>query len=174
MYLSVLINFFMLTLLLAASSLAKAEADWQVLNPRAGNTLISMDKNSVVLEAANVTFWEKVEFAQAEEKDDVSGRMIKFKRVQRLMDCTEKTQGVLRGSTFGENNKLIEAIILEPANVVMTPIQSGSVAELQWKLACTKSNTSSVSPPLATPFDSSLDLRLSTELDIRPPNLRTP
>jgi hypothetical protein len=174
MYLFVYIRLFILLLLLTGSNQANALADWLVLNSGAGNVLFSMDKNSVVLEGPSVMFWEKVEFIQPEEKDEVSGRKIKFKRVQRMMDCAEKTQGVVRGSIFGENNKLIEAIILEPANVVMAPIKAGSVAEQQWKLACAKWDANAISSQQSVPLDANLNLRLSTELEMRSPNLRTP
>ncbi|MEY4729599.1 MAG: hypothetical protein RL020_757 [Pseudomonadota bacterium] len=135
----VLINNLILFMILAWSSTLLAAEDWLVLNPQEKNVFIAIDQSSVVQNSGKVIFWERVEFERPEEKDEVSGRMIKYKRVQRVMDCAAKTQGVLRGSTFGENNKLIEAIILDAEKIEMRPIMEGSVGQLQFDMMCKQS-----------------------------------
>jgi regulator of extracellular matrix RemA (YlzA/DUF370 family) len=90
----------------------------------------------VTVEGKKVTFWERVEFVKPDQIDEVSGRLIKFKRIQRVMDCEARLQGVLRGSLFGENNKLIEAIINDADKVQMNPIPPGTVAEQELALVC--------------------------------------
>lgn len=133
-----LIKYFILLLTLIWASATLAIEDWLVLNPHEKNVFIAIDPGSVVKQGGKVIFWERVEFERPEEKDEVSGRMIKYKRVQRIMDCAAKTQGVLRGSTFGENNKLIEAIILDAEKVPMNPVPPGTVAHQQFEIVCLK------------------------------------
>jgi hypothetical protein len=133
------IKYFILALALSYTVAAPAAEDWLVLNPQEKNVFIAIEQSSVVRQGEKALFWERVEFEQPIEKDEVSGRMIKYKRVQRVMDCAARTQGVLRGSSFGENHKLIEAIIFEAEKVEMSPVAPGTIAQMQFEIACKQS-----------------------------------
>lgn len=131
--------------------MSHAAEDWHVLTAGDANISLAIDKGTLARDGAVVKFWERVEFEQPEQKDEVSGRMIKFKRIQRVMDCTARTQGVLRGSLFAENGKLIEASITEPGSVLMSPIPSGTIAEQQFDLVCAKTPAAAAaSKPVGT------------------------
>lgn len=136
MQLIVLIPYFFAFALLTTGRFAKAAEDWLPLPVVSGNVSLALDKNSLAIEGSQAMFWERAQFERAEEKDEVSGRMITSKRVYRVMNCANRTQGVLRGSLFGENGKLIESIILLPEKVQMEAIPAGSVAEYEFNLVC--------------------------------------
>jgi hypothetical protein len=166
----VLIKIFIALFSLGWSSFCLSEENWYPFTSSQSNLSLAIDKNSVTVEGNKVRFWERVEFARPEQVDEVSGRLIKFKKIQRVMHCVERTQGVIRGSLFGENNKLIEAIIVDADKVEMSPIAAGTVAEQELSVVCaqvqkTNSGVGHI-PPLAPTLPSSVTDTSST-LDIR-------
>ncbi len=130
---------FKISFVLCSAAWSKASfsaEDWHVFTLNQSNLSLAIDKSSIVVEGKTVRFWERVEFARPDQIDEVSGRLIKSKRIHRIMHCEARTQGVLRGSLFGENNKLIEAIMVEVDKVDMKAITPGTVAEQEWAMAC--------------------------------------
>jgi regulator of extracellular matrix RemA (YlzA/DUF370 family) len=131
-------RFFTIILALGWSQICVATEEWKALTSGQNNLSLAIDISRVVVEGKKVTFWERVEFIKPDQVDEVSGRLIKFKRIQRVMDCETRMQGVLRGSLFGENNKLIEAIINDSDKVQMSAIPPGTVAEQELALVCSQ------------------------------------
>lgn len=172
MQLIVFINIFIIILACAWSKISFANEDWTPLTSNQSNLSLAIDLRRVVVDGKKVTFWERVEFAQPDQMDEVSGRMIKFKRIQRVMDCAATTQAVLKGSTFGENNKLIEAVILDPAKVLMAPIERGTIAEQQLKIVCAQADVQARVSPSRAGFIDPQNLRISTEISSPSPNQR--
>ena len=85
-----------------------------------------------------VTFWEKVIYEKAEQKDEVTDRPIKEKHVHRVMSCVQRTQGFKYGATFAEGGKMIESLVVDAARVELTPIAPRTVAEEELRLVCTR------------------------------------
>jgi hypothetical protein len=133
------INYLKISVCIFALNLANtsfASDAWYLITESDSN--ISIAINLATLERQNnlVIFWERVEFDEPEQQDEISGRLIKYKRTQRVFNCETRTQGVLRGALFDENNKLIEASIAELADVAMTSIPPDTFAESQYDLVC--------------------------------------
>jgi hypothetical protein len=121
---------------LTAATAAQGAADWVTIKANDQNVTFYVDRASVKTEGALVTFWESMVFAKPSRKDDVSGKLIKEKRVYRVMHCINRTQGFRYGATYGENGKLIEALTVDEAHVEMAPVASGSVADGELNLVC--------------------------------------
>ncbi len=174
MQLIVFIKLFITLTLLTGAVTGHAAEDWHVFTLGQGNVSLAMDKSSLVIDGKKVSFWERVEFARPDQIDEVSGRLIKSKRIQRVMHCEARTQGVLRGSLFGENNKLIEAIIIDVDKVEMQPIAAGTVAEQQWAMVCARGQKTAqpagMIPPLAPLPAIPTDAR--STVDLRDPTTR--
>lgn len=127
-----------LLLVLSASTVALAAESWRAMATSTTNVLFSVDEASLEREGDVVKFWERLVYVMPVRRDEVSGRMVKEKRVQRLMNCALKTQGYLYGSLIGEDGRRIEANSVPPGAVKMTPIPPNTLAaeELAW--ACAK------------------------------------
>lgn len=121
---------------LFAAAAVHAAADWVTIKANDQNVTFYVDRASVRTEGALVTFWESMVFAKPTRKDDVSGKLIKEKRVYRVMHCINRTQGFRYGATYGENGKLIEALTVDEAHVEMAPVAAGSVADGELSLVC--------------------------------------
>ena len=121
---------------LSAATVAHAAADWVTIKANDANVTFYVDKASVRAEGALVTFWESMVFAKPTRKDDVSGKLIKEKRVYRVMHCINRTQGFRYGATYSDNGKLIEALTVDEGHVDMAPVAAGSVADGEMNLVC--------------------------------------
>jgi hypothetical protein len=170
MQLIVFIEFIVLLLAVAWTNASHGAEDWHVFTSNGANISLAIDKASVIRQGATVKFWERVEFEKPEQQDEVSGRMIKFKRIHRVMDCSARTQGVLRGSLFAENGKLIEASISEPASVQMSSIPPGTLAEQELDLACAKTPAAGRPPgtiPPIVPVSPAIPAENAPTVDLR-------
>ena len=81
-------------------------------------------------------FWEKMGYVTPEAKDQTSGKKIKEKKVRRIINCKERTQGYNYGVTYAEDGSFITSIMLEPSQVKMTSIPPGTIAEEELNLVC--------------------------------------
>ncbi len=132
----VFIQLFFIALGLLIANPSHAAEDWQLLSSAEANASFAIDKASIVRMGPKVRFWERTEFQRPEQIDEASGLPIKYKRVQRLIDCSERTQGVLRGSIFSEKGKLIEALTNDPAQVRMIPVPPQSIGDKELEIVC--------------------------------------
>lgn len=123
--------------LFAAPSVLAAE-DWLTIPTNSPNISFAIDKSSVERSGESVQFWEKMLFSKPEVKDEGSGKMIKEKRVQRVMHCQERTQGVVYGATYGEDGVFITSTSFDGAQRAMVAIPPGTVAEQEFRLLCAK------------------------------------
>jgi hypothetical protein len=115
---------------------ATADEDWISLPTSAPSITFSIDKASVVRQGKRVTFWENITFEKSEVKDDASGSTIKEKKVKRIMDCEDHSQGVISGATFGENGRFITSVEFSAAQIRMTAIPAGTLAAQELDLVC--------------------------------------
>ena len=86
-------------------------------------------------------FWERVEYAKPSIKDEASLRMIKVKKVLRVMDCADRTQGFREAMAFSTDARLIEHVMLGGAGITMTPVPPGTIAAWQLDWACKVART---------------------------------
>jgi hypothetical protein len=120
------------------ASSASAAEDWLTISTNSPNISFFIDKSSVERTGDMVQFWEKMIFAKPDVKDEGSGKMIKEKRVQRVMDCQAHTQGVVYGAIYGEDGSFITSTSFEGAQRAMTAIPPGTVAEQEFRMVCAK------------------------------------
>ena len=99
-----------------------------------------VDAESVIARDNRVEFWERVEYANPTIKDEASLRMIKVKKVLRVMDCKERTQGLREAMAFSSDARLIEHVMLGGAGVRMSPVPDGTIAAWQLDWACKLAN----------------------------------
>ena len=111
-------------------------ADWVSFRANDPNVTFYVDRASVKVSGPTVSFWETMMFDKPNRKDEVSGRLIKEKRVYRVMNCRSRTQGYRYGAIYGENGKLIESVLVDETKVEMAPIVEGSVAEGEHRMVC--------------------------------------
>jgi hypothetical protein len=116
--------------------IALAAEDWQTIATNSPNITFSIDKGSIERKGNLVYFWEKMIFAKPELKDAASGRQIKEKRVQRVMNCDDHTQGVVFGAMYAENGTFITSTSFDDPQKAMTAIPPNTVAEEELKLVC--------------------------------------
>ncbi|MBA2690575.1 MAG: hypothetical protein H0U63_07215 [Burkholderiales bacterium] len=113
-----------------------AAESWRAFPTAATNALFSVDEESLVREGDKVTFWERLVFVTPFQRDEGSGKKVKEKRVHRVMNCADKTQGHLYGSLLAEDGALIEAIAIDAADIKMTPVPADTLAEQELTWAC--------------------------------------
>jgi hypothetical protein len=118
---------------LAASVSIQAQ-DWVAIPAEQPNVIFSVDLASIERKGNRVKFQEKLTFEQPTVTDSASGKPIKEKRVRRIMDCKDKTQGVLSGSMISDTGSLIEMVSYE--KLEMKPIPAGTLAEEEHRLVC--------------------------------------
>jgi hypothetical protein len=125
--------------LLFVAQPAHAES-WRAFGVTSPNVLFSVDEASLKRDGNKVYFVERIVYVVPEQRDQASDKWIKEKRVQRVMDCVEATQGYLQGSILGEDGRLIEAQNVAAENMKMTPLRANSVAadELAWACGAAK------------------------------------
>lgn len=109
---------------------------WLAMPTAEPNVLFSVDEASLGRAGDTVKFWERLVFVQPRQRDEVTGRMVKEKRIHRIMNCGDKTQGHDFGSLVGEDGRNIETISINAADVRMTSVPSGTLAETEMLWAC--------------------------------------
>lgn len=115
---------------------AFAEEDWISLPTSAPDVTFTIDQASIERQGNIVKFWEKITFEKPDVKDEASGMMIKEKKVNRIMDCTGHTQGVISGATYGENGRFITSVEFSAAQIRMNAIPPGTLADEEFNLVC--------------------------------------
>lgn len=113
-----------------------ALADSQTIGTASGNATFSVDLDSIQTSGRQVHFWEKLIYQQPEIRDEASGKWIKEKRVHRVINCPEKTQGYTEGFTYGENEAFISSVSLKETQIKMNPIPPATIAEQEYFLVC--------------------------------------
>ena len=140
--------FFYLFVLLFVFSFKAANAteEWVIITTNSPNIAFSVDKEDIKQTGDLVEFWEKLEYKQPEIVDQASGRKIKEKKVRRLINCKERTQGYSYGITYAEDGRFITSISLEPSQIKMDTIPPGTIAEEEWGLVCKKKDAQEKKP----------------------------
>ena len=115
---------------------AFAVEDWLTLPASAPDITFTIDKASIERHGNIVKFWEKITFDKPKVKDEASGVMIKEKKVHRIMDCADHSQGVISGATLGENGRFIAAVEFSKAQINMSAIPPGTLAAEELGLVC--------------------------------------
>ena len=140
--------FYYLIILLLASGfeMANAAEEWVAISTNASNVIFSVDKGDLKKNGDLVEFWEKLEYKQPEIVDLASGRKIKEKKVHRLINCKERTQGYSYGITYAEDGRFITSISLEPSQIKMDTIPPGTIAEEELGLVCQKKDDQEKKP----------------------------
>lgn len=140
--------FFNLIILLSASSfeMANAAEEWVTISTNSSNAIFSVDKADIKQSGDLVEFWEKLEYKQPEIVDQASGKKIKEKKVHRLINCKERTQGYSYGITYAEDGRFITSISLEASQIKMGTIPPGTIAEEELVLVCQKKDDQEKKP----------------------------
>lgn len=115
---------------------AHAAEDWLVIPTGHPNITFAIDKGSVERGGNRVRFWEKLTYAKPEFLDEVSGYLVKEKKMHRIMHCTDKTQGLLHGITYGEQGRFITSMSVDEAKIMMNEIPPNTVAEWEHMQVC--------------------------------------
>jgi hypothetical protein len=110
--------------------------DWVAIPTTAPNVTFAVDVSSLQREGDVVKFFEKLTFLKPDRVDEASGKWIKEKRVHRIMNCRDKTQGILMGTMMNEVGGLIERISVDPSQVQMMAVPAGSLAERELGVVC--------------------------------------
>jgi hypothetical protein len=113
-----------------------AAQDWVALPAEQPNVLFAVDLASIKRDGHRVTVQERLTYDNANQFDPASGKRIKEKRVLRVLDCKDKKQGMLSGSMLSDTGSLIEMLSFDQANLEMTPIPPGTLAEEELRLVC--------------------------------------
>lgn len=109
---------------------------WLTIETNDPNILFEVDEKSLVKRGSSVTFSERLSYLNSQPTDLTSGKTIHRKIIYRVMNCTKRTQGLLQGAVYGENDSLIESIRILETKVQMQPIPKGSLAEAEADLVC--------------------------------------
>lgn len=125
-------------LLLCCSAIGKADAseDWLVIPTATPNLAFSIDKGNLEKKGNLIKFWEKMTYAKPDIRDEVSGYLIAEKKMHRVMNCAEKTQGLIHGSTYGEHGRFITSISVDEAKIAMSEIPPNTIAASELTLVC--------------------------------------
>ena len=129
-----------IAVLAAVAGLASAAENWVAVPGVKPGVRFEVDADSVVARGARVEFWERVEYEKPSIKDEASLRWIKVKKVLRVMDCKERTQGLREAMAFSSDARLIEHVMLGGAGVRMSPVPDGTIAAWQLDWACKLAN----------------------------------
>ncbi|TCV88987.1 surface-adhesin E family protein [Sulfurirhabdus autotrophica] len=132
--------FFNLAILLFLFGVKTAHAaeEWVTITTNTPNITFSVDKGDVKQNGENVEFWEKLQYREPEIIDQASGKKIKEKKVRRIINCKERTQGYSYGITYAEGGRFITSISLEAAQIKMDAIPPGTIAEEEFAMVCPK------------------------------------
>lgn len=125
-------------LLLCCSAIGNVAAseDWLAIPATTPNLGFSIDKNSLERNGNLVKFREKLTYVKPDIRDEVSGHLIAEKKMYRVMNCAEKTQGLIHGSTYGEHGRFITSISVDEANIVLNDIPPNTIAASEFALLC--------------------------------------
>jgi hypothetical protein len=126
----------LLTIAVLSGVNAMAAEQWTPIETTTENLAFSIDVASVQRKGETVTFRERLVFTNPEQRDAVSGKLIKAKHALRVMRCNAKTQGVKSGTLVDEYGRAIETVSIEDRLIHWLPIPVGSVAERQFDLVC--------------------------------------
>ena len=110
--------------------------EWATVPTDAPNIRFAVDLASIERQDNVVVFKERLTYDKADKTDPARGLLIKEKLVRRVMDCSNKTQGMLTGSMRSDTGVLIELVTLERSQITMTPIPPGTLAEHELELIC--------------------------------------
>jgi hypothetical protein len=124
--------------MLIAAQFVCAE-EWTPIETAVPNIEFSIDFASIERDEDIVIFKERLTYETAEKIDPASGMAIKEKLVRRVMDCRNKTQGMLSGTMRNDTGVMIEMVTFDRDQMVMAPIPRGTLAEHELELVCTKS-----------------------------------
>ncbi len=119
--------------LLARPALAER---WVKIPTTAANVEFTIEMDQIERNGNVVKFREKLTFLQPEKLDPYSGKLIKEKKVVRLINCQNRTQGVKSGGVFDPKGKLIEWVMVEDNQIEWFAVPPGTVAEREFKLVC--------------------------------------
>lgn len=134
------------------SMAAEPVAQWVPVAASAENLAFAVDVASIQRKGETVTFRERVVFANPDQRDAVSGKLIKEKHALRAMRCNDRTQGVKSGTLFDENGRVIESVSVDDHLIHWLSIPQGSVAEREFDLVCEpKAVAEPVIKPVAQP-----------------------
>lgn len=109
---------------------------WVTIPTNDPNVLFEIDEKNISKLGEVRKFAEKLTYLKPDQVDVVSGKIIYEKKVIRLINCEQKTQGVLQGALYGENSSLIESVVFTESKVNMQPIPMGTVAEAEREMVC--------------------------------------
>jgi len=132
---------YFLTGLLCSSSIACAAEEWATIPNNDPNITFSVDKSSIERQGDVIKLWEKLVYTQPKTKDEASGKMVKEKKVHRLMNCADYTQGVITGVSYAENGRFISSVTYDEPQAQMTPVPPGTLAAEQLRLVCTPTSS---------------------------------
>lgn len=127
---------FIVTLAWAPLALA-----WVTIPTNDPNVVFQIDEKSISKNGDLLKFVEKLTYLKPDQADSVSGKIIYEKKVIRLINCAQKTQGVLQGTLYGENSSLIESVTFAESKVNMQAIPMGTLAEAERELVCATAAT---------------------------------
>jgi len=123
-------------LALATYSPAHAAEEWLNVPTASDNITFSIDKVHLKRSGKVVKFWEKIVYTQPTVTDEISGKMIKEKKMHRIMNCANRTQGLLHGVTYGEQGDFITSLSLDEDKASMTVIPDKTVAATEFEIVC--------------------------------------
>ena len=133
------ILFYLVVLLfLSGFKTASAAEEWVTISTNSPNITFSVDKGDIKQTGEVVEFWEKLQYKQPEIIDQASGKKIKEKKVRRMINCKERTQGYNYGITYAENGRFITSISLESSQIKMDTIPPRTIAEEEFAIVCPK------------------------------------
>jgi hypothetical protein len=115
---------------------AKAAEDWLVIPTASKNITFSIDRNSLQRDGALVRFREKLTYAKPEQRDEISGHLIAEKRMHRVMNCAERTTGLIHGAMYNEHGRFITSTSIDEAKIEMTGIPPGTTAAGEFSVVC--------------------------------------
>jgi hypothetical protein len=122
-----------LLLILAQPTYAQ---EWTPIRNSNPNVLFAIDLGSIEREGDLAMFNERLSYQKPDTVDEASGMLIREKLVHRVMDCRNKTQGMLAGSMRSDSGSLIEQVTFDRNQLVMAPIPGGSLAEKELDMVC--------------------------------------
>ena len=111
--------------------------EWTKLSTSNPNVLFAIDLGSVDREGDIATFRERLTYEIPNIVDEASGLLVREKLVHRIMDCKNKTQGMLSGSMRSDAGILIERVTFDRNQIVMAPIPAGTLADKELDMVCT-------------------------------------
>ena len=127
----------LLPICLSVSLSAYAE-EWTPIQTSVSNIQFAIDMSTIERDEDWVIFKERLTYTNSDKIDPASGIAIKEKLVKRVMDCANRTQGMLSGAMRGDTGTLIEMITFDRSQMVMAPIPRGTLAEQELELVCKK------------------------------------